>query len=214
MITRLLAAFAAALVLPVAVATPAAASPEDGQGCAGTPTLPDTYVCVISVNPGGLPTVTTTPMTVVVPPVCYLAGCTAPTPVDVPIPRASEGSGAVLVLWYKGVYYPFAVSSDGVVRTVVETVDTGAELAGYYAGVLVTLYEDTYAGAQALADEYVAAVIDLARRVLGDLEPLLTAVSEYVSGVLGDATDPWGVACRTLGFVWSAAGGDGVSCAS
>lgn len=215
MIKRILATLAATATFAAVLATPAVASPEDGEGCVGTPTIPATYVCIITVDAGGvLPTVTTTPMTVTVPPVCYLAGCTAPTPVNVPIPSVSEGSGAVLVLWHQGKYYPFAVSSGGVVSTLVGAINTGRTLAEHYAGVLITLYEEESAEVQALADEYAAQILALAGQVLDDLQPLLTALRNYVNGVIGDATDPWGVACRTLGFVWTTAGGDGVNCFS
>lgn len=94
------------------MATPATAGPDDGKGCVGFPSLPDTYVCVISVTPGAaVPTTTTSTIPVTVPRFCYVADCVGPTTVSVPVPGVQPGSGVVAQLWYKGQYIPIAVGT-------------------------------------------------------------------------------------------------------
>jgi len=110
------AAFAGALA---GAAAPASASPEDGKGCAGFPSLPDTYVCVISVTPGAaLPGTTTSVIPVDVPRFCYVAGCVEATTVNVPVPGVQPGSGVVAQLWYKGQYISIAVGTVPALPTV------------------------------------------------------------------------------------------------
>jgi hypothetical protein len=180
-LARPLAALAAALVLPLAVATPASASPEDGKGCAGVPTLPQAYVCVISTTPqNAVPTTTTTTIPVAVPRVCYVADCAGPTTVNVPVPGVTPGSGAVAVLWYQGVYYPIAVGQvpsltllqpyvtlvTGLAGTAVTTATTLAgtavTTATSLAGTAVTIAFGVAGDAGALADAYVAFALDTA----------------------------------------------------
>lgn len=134
MFRRVLATTAAALVLAgvaaVPAAVPAAASPEDGQGCAGLPDLPAAYVCIISVTPeAALPTVTTSYIPVTVPRVCYVAGCTSATTVQVPVPGATPSSGNVAVLWYQGVHYPIGAGTGAVITPIVNGVVTTATTA-------------------------------------------------------------------------------------
>lgn len=110
MLRRLLATAAAALPLACLVAAPASASPEDGQGCAGTPDIPAAYVCVVSLTPAQpLPAVTTTHVPVTVPRVCYYADCTDRTTVLVPVPGYTPGSGYAAVLYWNGRYYPIGL---------------------------------------------------------------------------------------------------------
>lgn len=96
----------------VAFAAPAAASPEDGEGCVGFPAIPAAYVCVISVTPTGVvPTTTTTNLPVTIPEFCYAIDCLGPTTVNVPVPGLQPGSGVIATIWYNGVYYPVAIGT-------------------------------------------------------------------------------------------------------
>ena len=133
---RALAALGAALTIPVVVASPAAASPEDGQGCAGLPAIPQTYVCVISATPqNAVPTTTTTTIPVTVPRVCYVADCTGPTVVNVPVPGVTPGTGAVAVLWYQGVYYPIAIGQVPSLTLLQPYVQLVTDVAGIAVGI-------------------------------------------------------------------------------
>lgn len=114
MIKRVLTTFAATAAFAGALVSPAAASPEDGQGCVGAPDIPGAYVCVVSLTPtNALPTVTTTTVPVTVPRLCYFAGCTDPRTVQVPVPGYTEGSGYVAVLYWNGGYYTIAMYDVG-----------------------------------------------------------------------------------------------------
>lgn len=165
MIKRLLATTLAGAALAAAglsVATPAHAGPEDGQGCVGTPTMPVAYVCVISVNPGAaVPNVTTTPLPVTVPPVCYFVGCTSATTVNVPVPNVTPGGGgSVIVLWHNGTYYPIGVSVDGVVTMIVDTVNTLVDSAEYWADVVLRLAGGLGEDVQRVYDDYVRPLVE------------------------------------------------------
>lgn len=128
--SRVLTALAATAALSAALVTPAAASPEDGQGCVGTPTIPLTYVCVVSLTPtNAVPDVAvTTYVPVDVPPICYFLDCTEPTTVNVPVPTVTPGSGWVAVLYHDGTYYPIAVSTEGVQTVLAEVVELVRDL--------------------------------------------------------------------------------------
>ena len=120
-------AFAAAAI---AVATPAAASPEDGEGCAGTPAIPASYVCVISITPENIvPSTTITTVPVDVPRLCYVAGCVPAQTVNVPVPQVEPKSGTVAVLWYQGQYYPIPVGGDEVLPTALYYVNVALNFA-------------------------------------------------------------------------------------
>lgn len=96
----------------LAVAAPAAATPEDGKGCVGTPALPATYVCVISVTPENVvPGTTVTNVRVTVPRLCYFLDCTAEQVVDVPVPGVTPRTGVIATLWYQGQYIPINVGT-------------------------------------------------------------------------------------------------------
>lgn len=124
MFKKFLAGAVAVAAFTTGLATPASAGPADGEGCAGFPSLPDTYVCVISVTPqNAVPTTTTSLIPVTVPRFCYVAGCTGPTTVNVPVPGVQPGSGVVATLWYKGQYIPIAA---GQVPGVPPLTDTNA----------------------------------------------------------------------------------------
>lgn len=111
-LTRGIAALAAAAAIASGFAAPAVASPQDGEGCVGFPAVPATYVCVISVTPGGaVPTTSTTSIPVTVPRFCYAVDCVGPTTVNVPVPGVTPGSGVVATLWYGGTYYPIGVGT-------------------------------------------------------------------------------------------------------
>lgn len=107
---RALAVTAAALTMTALAVSPASAGPEDGEGCAGFPSIPATYVCVIAVTPTAVvPTTTTTSIPVTVPEFCYVLDCIGPTTVNVPVPGVQPGSGVIAVIWYDGQYIPIAV---------------------------------------------------------------------------------------------------------
>jgi hypothetical protein len=141
-IRRLLTATAVGVAMTAATIAvgPAAASPEDGQGCVGTPTIPAAYVCVISLTPtNAVPTVTTSYVPVGVPSICYFLDCTDPTTVNVPIPGATVNNGDVAVLWYGGQYYPIGVGAAGVIVPIVQS---AINLALQTAGGVVTTVND------------------------------------------------------------------------
>lgn len=95
-------------------AVPAHADPSDGKGCVGTPAVPASYVCVVSLTPAAaLPQTSTTNIPVTVPPICYFLDCTPETTVNVPVPGVAPGSGVVAVLWYQGQTYPIATGTAG-----------------------------------------------------------------------------------------------------
>ena len=106
---RALAALAGA-AMPLALATPALAGPEDGEGCAGLQSNPNAYVCVISVDPTNVPTVgpTGTSTTVFSDNVCYVVGCRQVT-VAVPDLGTEYPDGALLVVYYNGQNYSVGV---------------------------------------------------------------------------------------------------------
>jgi vacuolar-type H+-ATPase subunit H len=120
---RALATALAGLALTAGLA-PASATPEDGEGCAGSPSLPDTYVCVISVTPENVvPTTTVGSIDVTVPKLCYVAGCAEPRTVEVPVPGVTPKTGVVATLWYKGAYIPIAVGTADALALVYDTID-------------------------------------------------------------------------------------------
>jgi len=120
-------AFAAA---GLAGAAPALASPEDGEGCVGTPAVPASYICVISLTPeNALPGTTTTTIPVTVPELCYFLDCTEETTVDIPVPGVSPSEGVVAVLWYQGEYIPIAVGTGQATTLVNDTVDLAVGVA-------------------------------------------------------------------------------------
>lgn len=190
----------------VVAAAPASASPEDGKGCVGSPQLPATYVCVISVTPENVvPSVSTTNVPVTVPSVCYFLDCTEPTTVDVPVPNVTPRSGVVAVLWYQGVYYPIAVGqvdamqlladtinfANGVVNTVVGTVVPLAQYAidqaGYYAGVVGQEADEAYARVQEIVnglptvDEIVTALLEyVEREIMPIMRQVVYEVREFL----------------------------------
>lgn len=174
----------------IALAPAASADPSDGKGCAGVKTVPAAYVCIISTSPqNAVPTVSSTPIPVSVPPICYVADCTAPTTVNVPVPGVTPGSGVVAVLWYQGVYYPIAVGSippippiPPVPPVVFSTVQTVIDIAN---------------GAVALVVDEAGAVIDIVNSV--DLPPAtVSGIEDYViANTIGDET--WDAIRQYLG---------------
>lgn len=76
--------------------------PAAAENCLGFPSIPQTYLCIVSVNPeNAIPSTTTEP--VIVPGFCYFIGCQPDTTVNVPV--AQPGQGAVLVFTYNGQTY-------------------------------------------------------------------------------------------------------------
>ncbi len=71
--------------------------------CAGFPSIPQAYLCIVAVSPqNAVPTVVDGP-TVTVPAFCYLLGCTSDTPVTTKTVVASDQP--VLVFTYNGQTY-------------------------------------------------------------------------------------------------------------
>lgn len=140
MSTRFLATVAAAAAFTaggVIAAVPAHAGP--GEGCAGLPEMPTAYVCIVSLTPEqGLPGVSTSSIPVRVPPVCYVAGCTQATTVNVPVPGTTEPEGNIAVLSYQGTYYPIGIGLD-VIWPLVEDVQI---LAGNVVGIVTGAIDD------------------------------------------------------------------------
>lgn len=153
-------------------AAPALATPEDGEGCAGSPDLPATYVCVISVTPETvLPGVTTTNVPVTVPRLCYVAGCTAATTVDVPVPGVTPRSGVVVTLWYNGSYIPIGVGTVDAIGILFDTIDLATEVAndGIETANGVVAYAAQLAdGAVATALGLAGAVVDIVNQEIDD----------------------------------------------
>jgi hypothetical protein len=184
-------AFAAA---GLAVAGPAAAA---GEGCAGLPEMPQAYVCVVELNPGAVaPDVTTTPVPVRVPPVCYVAGCTAPTVVNVPVPGASAGSGNVAVLYYQGTYYPIGIGLDvvwplvqdvlivagdavGTIQGVLDSVPTAGEILRAVHEIVDPTLENVVGGIEALLEEG----RDLVSRLPEAIERLRERIAEIIQTI-------------------------------
>lgn len=231
-LTRSVAALAAALVLPIAAATPAHATPEDGKGCAGTPALPQAYVCVISATPqNALPTTTTTNLAVPVPRVCYVADCVGPTTVNVPVPGVQLGTGAVAVLWYQGVYYPIAVGVGPTLTLLAPYVSLLTGVAGTAVGIALDAVNDAGPTADAwvtFASNTAQPWIDLANDLAND-PPTTNEIRDYVIyNVIGYDTyaairelvrdlttwDPVPLACAVAGYVWYTTTGGFVQCNS
>jgi hypothetical protein len=168
-IRRAVTAVATAAALTVAgagLATPAHADPTDGKGCVGLPTVPVTYVCVISVTPtNALPTTTTTSIPVAVPQICYFLDCTDPTTVNVPVPGVSEGSGQVAVIYHNGVYYPIGIGSSGIIATVNDVVDLGVGVAGLALSTIFDVERLVVDTAGPTIDSVFATADDLSTRV-------------------------------------------------
>lgn len=154
----------AGLAAPIAFATPVLADPSDGEGCVGLQGRPAAYVCVISVDPGAVPTVTPTgSATVFDESVCYVVGCREVT-VTVPTFGVDMPDEPLLVLYYDGETYsigltgmPSPPSTDGYVTTVATTI---ASLA------------DTALGLVPPTDGYVAAVTSFADSAREDVDDI------------------------------------------
>ncbi|HEV2889127.1 MAG TPA: hypothetical protein VGX28_02015 [Frankiaceae bacterium] len=190
-LTRWIGALAAALVLPIAAATPASATPEDGKGCAGSPAFPQAYVCVISTTPtNAVPTTTTTSVAVPVPRLCYVADCVGPTTVDVPVPGAQPGTGAVAVLWYQDVYYPIAVGQvpsltllQPYVTLVSGLADTAATTATGLAGTALS----TAGGAVTTANNLAGTAVTTATNLAGTAATTATGLAGTALSTAGGA---------------------------
>lgn len=207
---RALAATAATLALStvaVTLAAPASATPEDGKGCAGLPAVPQSYVCVISATPGNaVPTTTTTTIPVAVPRICYVADCTGPTTVGVPVPGVQPGTSAVAVLWYQGVTYPIAVGQvpslelvQPYVTLVTGTVNTALTTATSLAnstvttatntvGTATTLANGTVTTATSLANSTVATATTLANGAVTTATNTVTTATTLANGTVATAT--------------------------
>jgi hypothetical protein len=104
--TFLKAASTVALTLATVVTTGAvgtAAAHADDPRCVGFPSIPATYLCVVSVTPeNALPSTAAGP-TVIVPAFCYVIGCQPDTPV--PTTTVVPSDQPVLVFTYNGQTY-------------------------------------------------------------------------------------------------------------
>jgi Flp pilus assembly protein TadG len=88
----------------------------------------------------------------------------------------------VIVLWHNGSYYPIAVSADGVVTTLVQTVDTAVDTAVYYAAFLVALAAELDETVQYEVNSVYYKVIK----------------NPYVRPLLGLVNDPYGYTCSAV----------------
>ena len=195
-LTRASATAATALAFTASglvTAAPAAAGPLDG--CAGLPEMPAAYVCIVTNPTGGLPGVASTPVPVRVPPVCYIAGCTQATVVNVPVPSTTEPSGNIAVLTYQGRTYPIGIGLD-VVWPIVEDVQILA--GGAVAKVGATVDNLPTTGELLLAiHDIVDPVVDdqmekvedelaYVARIVDRLPELMQAIRERVQEILDD----------------------------
>jgi hypothetical protein len=114
----------AAVATAFAVLAPAAPASAVGEGCLGFPSIPEAYVCVVTLDPtAALPGTSSGSYPVTVPEFCYLAGCVPARTVYVPVPGTSSGSGYVAVLYYRGEYYSVGVWGPTHVPTTAELID-------------------------------------------------------------------------------------------
>lgn len=188
---RVLATTVATLALAAAgatVAVPANASPEDGKGCVGSPSIPASYVCVISVTPENVtPGVTTTMVPVTVPSVCYFLDCTAATTVDVPVPNVTPRSGVVAVLWYQGVYYPIAVGTVDAMKLLADTIDLATGVAYTALGIVQREADAAIATVQGIVDGLpsVGEILDaIARYIEEQIQPIVDEWTGYVRDLI------------------------------
>jgi len=109
-----------------------------------------------------VPSTSTSGIPVDLPRICYVAGCTDPAPVTVPVPGASAGNGHVAVLYYNGQYVPVAVGTSDLI-TIGSTV---LNLAGSAVGIALAEANDVIDVVQGLPtlDEIAQAVLN----VVGD----------------------------------------------
>lgn len=189
-IRRLLTATAVGVAMTagtIAVAGPAVASPEDGKGCVGTPTLPAAYVCLISANPANaLPTVTSTPVQVPVPEICYFLDCTDPTSVPVPVPSAGLNNGDIAVVWYRGVYYPIGIAVAG---QVVAIANSAIQLAVTTVNGAVATVNGTVNGTVATVNGIVRGLpssTEVLQTVSRTIGPWVTYLNDTVASVRND----------------------------
>ncbi len=182
-LTRALAAVATTAALTVAglaAGGPAYADPSNGEGCAGLPSIPATYVCVIEVTPtNALPSTYSTPVPVDVPKVCYVAGCTDPAPVNVPVPGLTPGSGQVAVLWYQGQYIPVAAGTG----TLLSLVDDVIDLANGGAGTVLGIANGAVATVNGVLDG-LPSVSEIRSMVLGIVNGVVDEVLQEVGGIV------------------------------
>lgn len=175
--TRAAATALTALVITaggLVAAVPAAADP--GEGCAGLPEMPAAYVCVVRLRPSeGLPGVEPSPLPVRVPPVCYVAGCTQPTVVNVPVPTTTEPEGYVAVLSYQGTEYPIGIGLDAI-WPLVEEVQV---LAGNAVGLVTGAVDDLPS-----AGEILLAVHDIVDPIVADQTEEVEQRIEQVNNVI------------------------------
>lgn len=176
-------AFAAA---GISVAGSAAASPEDGKGCVGTPGLPASYVCVISTTPENVvPGTSVTNVPVTVPKLCYFLDCTEAKTVLVPVPGVTPRTGVVAVLWYQGQYIPVNVGTGEATALLFSAIDLATRTATGAVGTA----NDTVAYAATLANGAVGTAIGLATSIVdGAVTYALGQANyyrDYVNDVIG-----------------------------
>lgn len=174
---------------------PASATPEDGKGCVGSPDVPATYVCVISVTPENVvPTTTTTIVPVEVPELCYFLDCVESETVEVPVPGVTPRSGVVAVIWHKGTYIPISVGTPDALTLLYSTIDlatetalgaagTAAETVAYAAGLANGLAATALGIAGDAADDAVAA----ANEAVADARTLAFQVRDEAYRIRDDA---------------------------
>jgi hypothetical protein len=165
---------------------PASATPEDGKGCVGSPDVPATYVCVISVTPENVvPTTTTTIVPVPVPELCYFLDCVPSKTVDVPVPGVTLRSGVVAVIWHKGAYIPISVGTPDALALLYSTIDLATQTA---VGAAETAGE-TVAYAAGLANGLAATALGIAGRTADDAAAAADAALDDAGRTIADARD-------------------------
>jgi hypothetical protein len=158
--TRLLTAAVTATVAGALAIGSASAAHADPQNCVGLPSVPEAFVCVVSVTPANaIPTVGGTGGTVVtVPSVCYFVACTDPTTVTVPTPTLSGGTGPVAVVYYNGSTYVVAGPLD-------------------FAAIMA-LIDEVRTTASALPSQVVALATPVVQSLVAQLGPLGTSIGD------------------------------------
>lgn len=102
-VTRTLTAAGLTAATTAAVLS-AGVTPAGAENCVGLPTVPVTYVCLVSLEPtNALPTVDPNGGEVIVPSFCYLVGCTGDQPVSTP--EVVFNDGTVIVATWNGNTY-------------------------------------------------------------------------------------------------------------
>ena len=166
-------AFSAAAVVG---ATPAAAAP--GEGCAGSPDIPATYVCIVKLDPmAAAPSTSITYVPVTVPRLCYVAGCTEGSVVNVPVVGLTPREGIVAMVSYQGQYYPISVGTEQLLVLINSTVDLVVRTVGNLQGTVDGVVYDLNRAIDELPDRW-----ELQQMVDDALYEALYPYQEFLAG--------------------------------